>query len=50
VMACPEKVKIRSTDIRNALIEGKDISTYTTPTVSELLLNEGLYRETLSGK
>ncbi|MCV5837288.1 hypothetical protein OFN62_30590, partial [Escherichia coli] len=49
VMACPEKVKIRSTDIRNALIEGKDISTYTTPTVSELLLNEGLYRETLSG-
>ncbi|MDA0386502.1 nicotinate-nicotinamide nucleotide adenylyltransferase [Vibrio parahaemolyticus] len=50
VMACPEKVKIRSTDIRNAIIEGKDISTYTTPTVSELLLNEGLYRETLSGK
>ncbi|MGR5237144.1 nicotinate-nicotinamide nucleotide adenylyltransferase [Vibrio alfacsensis] len=49
VMACPEKVKIRSTDIRNALLQGKDISAYTTPTVSELLLSEGLYKETLSG-
>ncbi len=49
VMACPEKIKIRSTDIRNALMEGKDISAFTTTTVSELLLNKGLYRETLSG-
>ncbi|MBR9788338.1 MAG: nicotinate-nicotinamide nucleotide adenylyltransferase [Vibrionaceae bacterium] len=49
VMACPEKIKIRSTDIRKALMEGKDISAFTTLTVSELLLNEGLYRETLSG-
>ncbi|MDV6249710.1 nicotinate-nicotinamide nucleotide adenylyltransferase [Vibrio sp. EA2] len=49
VMACPEKIKIRSTDIREALMEGKDISAFTTLTVSELLLNEGLYRETLSG-
>ncbi len=49
VMACPEKIKIRSTDIRNALAAGEDISTLTTTTVSEMLLNEGLYRETLSG-
>ncbi|CAE6949541.1 adenylyltransferase [Vibrio sp. B1FLJ16] len=49
VMACPEKIKIRSTDIRNALMVGKDISSFTTTTVSELLRNEGLYRETLSG-
>ncbi|CAE6945178.1 nicotinate-nicotinamide nucleotide adenylyltransferase [Vibrio sp. B1FLJ16] len=49
VMACPEKIKIRSTDIRNALMAGKDISSFTTTTVSELLRNEGLYRETLSG-
>lgn len=48
-MACPEKIKIRSTDIRNALMAGKDISSFTTTTVSELLRNEGLYRETLSG-
>ncbi len=48
VMACPEKIKIRSTDIRNALVAGKDISTFTTTTVSELLLSESLYRETLS--
>ncbi|EKO3830721.1 nicotinate-nicotinamide nucleotide adenylyltransferase [Vibrio harveyi] len=45
VMACPERVKIRSTDIRNALLEGSDISGYTTSTVSELLLSEGLYKQ-----
>ncbi len=44
-MACPERVKIRSTDIRNALLEGNDISGYTTSTVSELLLSEGLYKQ-----
>ncbi len=49
VMACPEKIKIRSTDIRDALMAGKDISALTTPTVSELLLSKGLYREILSG-
>ncbi|MGU3842201.1 nicotinate-nicotinamide nucleotide adenylyltransferase, partial [Vibrio diabolicus] len=49
VMACPEKVKVRSTDIRNALVTGEDINAYTTPSVCELLLNEGLYKETLSG-
>ncbi|MEF1304043.1 nicotinate-nicotinamide nucleotide adenylyltransferase, partial [Vibrio owensii] len=45
VMACPEKVKIRSTDIRNALLEGEDISAFTTPTVNKLLLSEGLYKQ-----
>ncbi|MCK8062865.1 nicotinate-nicotinamide nucleotide adenylyltransferase [Vibrio sp. 1CM7H] len=49
VMACPEKVKVRSTDIRNALVTGEDINAYTTPSVCDLLLNEGLYKETLSG-
>ncbi|PFG57866.1 nicotinate-nucleotide adenylyltransferase [Vibrio sp. ES.051] len=49
VMACPEKVKIRSTDIRNALAAGEDICAYTTPSVRALLLNEGLYKETFSG-
>ncbi|MCS0450919.1 nicotinate-nicotinamide nucleotide adenylyltransferase [Vibrio diabolicus] len=49
VMACPEKVKVRSTDIRNALVTGEDINAYTTPSVCELLLNKGLYKETLSG-
>lgn len=44
-MACPEKVKIRSTDIRNALLEGEDISAFTTPTVNKLLLSEGLYKQ-----
>lgn len=49
VMACPEKVKVRSTDIRNALVTDEDINAYTTPSVCELLLNEVLYKETLSG-
>ena len=45
VIACPEKVKIRSTDIRNALLEGKEISAFTTPTVNEILMSEGLYKQ-----
>ena len=45
VMACPEKVNIRSTDIRNALVEGKDISAFTTPTVNKMLISEGLYKK-----
>ncbi|UTZ28592.1 nicotinate-nicotinamide nucleotide adenylyltransferase [Vibrio campbellii] len=45
VMACPEKVNIRSTDIRNALVEGKDISAFTTPTVNKMLIREGLYKK-----
>ncbi|ELE6591248.1 nicotinate-nicotinamide nucleotide adenylyltransferase [Vibrio sp. 2art] len=49
VMACPEKVKVRSTDIRKALAEGEEIGVYTTPSVRDLLLSKGLYRETLSG-
>ncbi|CAM2926627.1 nicotinate-nicotinamide nucleotide adenylyltransferase [Vibrio mytili] len=49
VMVCPEKVNIRSTDIRNALSDGESVEAYTTPTVSQLLVSEGLYRNTLSG-
>ncbi|ARV74849.1 nicotinate-nicotinamide nucleotide adenylyltransferase [Vibrio campbellii] len=45
VMACPEKVNIRSTDIRIALVEGKDISAFTTPTVNKMLISEGLYKK-----
>ncbi|GEM75810.1 nicotinate-nicotinamide nucleotide adenylyltransferase [Vibrio sagamiensis] len=45
VMACPEKVKIRSTDIRGALQANKNIEHLTTPTVHALLLDEGLYLE-----
>lgn len=45
VIACPEKVKIRSTDIRNALLEGKEISAFTTPTVNEILISESLYQQ-----
>ncbi|AXB34021.1 nicotinate-nicotinamide nucleotide adenylyltransferase [Vibrio campbellii] len=45
VMACPEKVNIRSTDIRNSLVEGKDISAFTTPTVNKTLISEGLYKK-----
>ncbi len=44
VMACPEKIKIRSTDIRDALMTGQDIRDFTTATVCELLTNEGLYQ------
>ena len=44
VMACPERVKIRSTDIRDALAKGKDASSFTTPGVGELLRSEGLYK------
>ncbi|MDF2155156.1 nicotinate-nicotinamide nucleotide adenylyltransferase [Vibrio sp. CAU 1672] len=44
VMACPERVKIRSTDIRNAIIAGESVDNFTTPGVSHLLQSEGLYR------
>ncbi|EDP60501.1 nicotinate-nicotinamide nucleotide adenylyltransferase [Vibrio sp. AND4] len=44
VMACPERVKIRSTDIRDALAKGKDVSSFTTSGVGELLRSEGLYK------
>ncbi|MGR5118831.1 nicotinate-nicotinamide nucleotide adenylyltransferase [Vibrio astriarenae] len=37
VLACPEKVKIRSTDIRNNIENNQDISHLTTPNVVKLL-------------
>ncbi|PSU26007.1 nicotinate-nicotinamide nucleotide adenylyltransferase [Photobacterium phosphoreum] len=40
VMACPETVPVRSTLIREALLNNKDISHYTTPTVNAMLLND----------
>ncbi|WP_139684325.1 nicotinate-nicotinamide nucleotide adenylyltransferase [Vibrio tasmaniensis] len=43
VMACPEKVKIRSTDIRNALISGSDIAKLSTKSVTKILQDSGLY-------
>ncbi|CAK2162055.1 hypothetical protein VCRA2112O187_6340001 [Vibrio crassostreae] len=42
-MACPEKVKIRSTDIRNALISGSDVSKMSTKSVTKMLQDSGLY-------
>ena len=43
VMACPEKVKIRSTDIRNALISASDVSKLSTKSVTKMLQGSGLY-------
>ncbi|WJG28611.1 nicotinate-nicotinamide nucleotide adenylyltransferase [Vibrio furnissii] len=43
VMACPEKVKVRSTDIRQRLAENGDISTMTTPSVAQLLQKLSVY-------
>ena len=43
VMACPEKVKIRSTDIRNALISGSDVAKLSTKSVTKILQDSGLY-------
>ncbi|GAL11896.1 nicotinate-nucleotide adenylyltransferase [Vibrio astriarenae] len=39
VLACPEKVKVRSTDIRNNLHKNLDVSHLTTPKVTKLLKN-----------
>lgn len=43
VLSCPEQVKIRSTDIRNALIDKKDISDLTTPKVCRKLAEKEYY-------
>lgn len=43
VMACPEKVKVRSTDIRQRLAEKGDISTMTTSSVAQLLQKLSVY-------
>src|SRR5690606_19739191 len=43
VMACPEKVKVRSTDIRQRLAEKGDVSSMTTPSVEHLLRKLDVY-------
>ncbi len=43
VMACPEKVAIRSTDIRNALKNGHSINHLTTSTVCAMLVENNYY-------
>ncbi|MCG7496460.1 nicotinate-nicotinamide nucleotide adenylyltransferase [Vibrio sp. Of7-15] len=44
VLACPEKIAIRSTDIRNALEQGAPISHLTTTSVARYLMENQLYR------
>ncbi|MCP4956694.1 nicotinate-nicotinamide nucleotide adenylyltransferase [Photobacterium aquimaris] len=44
VMACPETLPIRSTLIRNALVNKSDISHYTTPTVASMLINDNRFK------
>ncbi|MGY3572129.1 nicotinate-nicotinamide nucleotide adenylyltransferase [Vibrio paucivorans] len=43
VLACPEKVQIRSTDIRKKLADGSNIGQMTTPKVAALLKELSLY-------
>ncbi len=43
-MACPETVPVRSTLIREALLNKTDISDYTTPTVHKMLVNDHRYQ------
>ncbi len=43
IMACPEKVAIRSTDIRNALQNHQSIQDLTTPTVAKILTKNSYY-------
>ncbi|MBU2897407.1 nicotinate-nicotinamide nucleotide adenylyltransferase [Vibrio hepatarius] len=43
VMACPEKIKVRSSDIRQSIAKKQDISTLTTPRVCQLLNNNKFY-------
>ncbi|MDW6004881.1 nicotinate-nicotinamide nucleotide adenylyltransferase [Vibrio mangrovi] len=44
VMGCPEKVPVRSTDIRQCIRQGKAIDALTTPAVSQLINSLSLYR------
>ncbi|MGB1320145.1 MAG: nicotinate-nicotinamide nucleotide adenylyltransferase [Vibrio gallaecicus] len=44
VMACPEKVNIRSTDIRKAISNGSDIKDLTTSSVTKMLQDGELYK------
>ncbi len=43
VMACPEKVAIRSTDIRNRLANGASVDELTTPSVARILQSNHYY-------
>lgn len=43
ILMCPEKVSIRSTDLRNKLNNGDDISHLTTTLVKDYLIDLGLY-------
>ncbi|RJX69683.1 nicotinate-nicotinamide nucleotide adenylyltransferase [Vibrio sinensis] len=44
VMACPEKVNIRSTDIRSALQAQESIDSFTTPRVRSILIKNKHYK------
>lgn len=44
VMACPQKIAIRSTDIRDALARQEPIEHLTTPSVSSALLHNQYYQ------
>ena len=43
VMACPERVQVRSTDLRRSLKAREDIRHLTTPSVAQLLLELKVY-------
>jgi len=43
VLACPEKVAVRSTDIRRAIAEGESVAELTTPGVAAFLQQHNLY-------
>ncbi|NLS11711.1 nicotinate-nicotinamide nucleotide adenylyltransferase [Vibrio sp. SM6] len=43
VMACPEKLSIRSTDIRHALQHGESVEELTTSSVAQYLIDRKLY-------
>jgi nicotinate-nucleotide adenylyltransferase len=43
VLACPEKIKVRSTDIRQRLAENQSVEELTTLRVATLLQNQSLY-------
>lgn len=47
VIACPEKVAVRSTEIRHAIQEQRDISHLTTVGVTKLLIEKQLYKTIL---
>lgn len=44
VMACPQKVAVRSTDIRNALAQGKSVEHLTTASVAAALYEHAYYQ------